>query len=77
MSYGQIGMIQASAGFFTYYCIMGANGFLPQDLFNIRRDWDNIALNNLEDSYGQQWVSVNCLLPLLVRVNVGQPVGTT
>ncbi|KAJ8031372.1 Sodium/potassium-transporting ATPase subunit alpha-3 [Holothuria leucospilota] len=55
MSYGQIGMIQASAGFFTYFCIMGSNGFLPQDLLNIRRDWDDRGLNNLEDSYGQQW----------------------
>ncbi|XP_071841579.1 sodium/potassium-transporting ATPase subunit alpha-3-like isoform X2 [Apostichopus japonicus] len=55
MSYGQIGMIQASAGFFTYFCIMGANGFLPNDLFNIRKNWDDISINNLEDSYGQQW----------------------
>merc|ERR1712223_1288087 len=29
MAYGQIGMIQASAGFFVYFVIMAENGFLP------------------------------------------------
>lgn len=55
VAYGQIGMIQASAGFFTYFVIMAENGFLPRTLFGIRNDWDSTAVNNLEDSYGQQW----------------------
>merc|ERR1712048_1013250 len=29
LAYGQIGMIQAIAGFFTYFVIMAENGFLP------------------------------------------------
>merc|ERR1711992_315100 len=29
MAYGQIGMIQASAGFFVYFVILAENGFLP------------------------------------------------
>merc|ERR1739838_525518 len=29
MAYGQIGMIQALAGFYTYFVIMAENGFLP------------------------------------------------
>jgi len=37
MAYGQIGMIQASAGFFTYFVIMAENGFLPSNLFGLRR----------------------------------------
>merc|ERR1719515_537226 len=41
MAYGQIGMIQASAGFFVY--------------FGIRKKWDSQAINDLEDSYGQEW----------------------
>lgn len=57
MSYGQIGMMQASAGFFTYFVIMAENGFLPTTLFGIRRYWDSRAVNDLEDSYGQEWVS--------------------
>eukprot|EP00118_Oscarella_pearsei_P002645 m.11136 g.11136 ORF g.11136 m.11136 type:complete len:1036 (+) comp23003_c0_seq1:66-3173(+) len=54
-SYGQIGMIQASAGFFTYFVILGENGFLPSRLFGIRQDWDDPDVHDLEDSYGQQW----------------------
>merc|ERR1719414_2026630 len=55
MAYGQIGMIQASAGFFVYFVIMGENGFLPGRLFGLRRQWDSEAVNDLEDSYGQEW----------------------
>merc|ERR1712156_544164 len=55
MAYGQIGMIQASAGFFVYFVIMCENGFRPSLLFGIRKNWDSIAVNDLEDSYGQEW----------------------
>merc|ERR1711893_112849 len=55
MAYGQIGMIQASAGFFVYFVIMCENGFWPSRLFGIRRSWDSSAVNDLEDSYGQEW----------------------
>ncbi|XP_021944108.1 sodium/potassium-transporting ATPase subunit alpha isoform X1 [Folsomia candida] len=55
MAYGQIGMIQAAAGFFTYFIIMAENGFLPSKLFGIRKQWDSKGVNDLEDSYGQEW----------------------
>ncbi|XP_008549108.1 sodium/potassium-transporting ATPase subunit alpha isoform X2 [Microplitis demolitor] len=55
MAYGQIGMIQAAAGFFVYFVIMAENGFLPRDLFGIRKMWDSKAINDLKDSYGQEW----------------------
>jgi len=55
MAYGQIGMIQASAGFFVYFVIMAENGFWPGKLFGLRKNWDSIAVNDLEDSYGQEW----------------------
>ena len=54
-AYGQIGFIQAAAGFFTYFVIMAENGFMPEKLFNLRKLWDNKYINNLEDSYGQEW----------------------
>lgn len=57
MAYGQIGMIQAAAGFFVYFVIMAENGFLPGKLFGIRESWDSKAVNDLSDSYGQEWVS--------------------
>uniref|UniRef100_A0A8C7Y143 Sodium/potassium-transporting ATPase subunit alpha n=1 Tax=Oryzias sinensis TaxID=183150 RepID=A0A8C7Y143_9TELE len=55
MAYGQIGMMQALAGFFTYFVILAENGFLPMDLLGIRLQWDDKPVNDLEDSYGQQW----------------------
>jgi sodium/potassium-transporting ATPase subunit alpha len=58
MSYGQIGFMQAAAGFFTYFVIMAENGFLPSDLPGIREAWDSRGVNDLKDSYGQEWVSL-------------------
>merc|ERR1712020_289220 len=55
MAYGQIGMIQASAGFFVYFVILAENGFWPSRLFGLRKAWDSAAVNDLEDSYGQEW----------------------
>jgi len=55
MAYGQIGMIQASAGFFVYLVILAENGFWPSRLFGIRKAWDSPAVNDLMDSYGQEW----------------------
>ncbi|GAB1598693.1 sodium/potassium-transporting ATPase subunit alpha-B-like [Argonauta hians] len=55
MAYGQIGMIQASAGFFTYFVIMAENGFWISRLLGIRKNWDSMGVNDLEDSYGQEW----------------------
>eukprot|EP00090_Calanus_glacialis_P021707 TRINITY_DN334_c0_g1_i1.p1 TRINITY_DN334_c0_g1~~TRINITY_DN334_c0_g1_i1.p1 ORF type:complete len:1006 (-),score=259.03 TRINITY_DN334_c0_g1_i1:216-3233(-) len=55
MAYGQIGMIQASAGFFVYTVILCENGFWPTRLLGLRRAWDSQAVNDLEDSYGQEW----------------------
>nr|CAH1755607.1 Na,K-ATPase alpha 1B [Oncopeltus fasciatus] len=55
LAYGQIGMIQAAAGFFVYFVIMAENGFLPMKLFGLRKEWDSKAVNDLQDSYGQEW----------------------
>lgn len=56
VSYGQIGMIQAAAGFFAYFVIMAESGFLPPDLFGLRERWDSKGVNDVVDSYGQEWV---------------------
>ncbi|XP_040567087.1 sodium/potassium-transporting ATPase subunit alpha [Lepeophtheirus salmonis] len=55
MAYGQIGMIQASAGFFVYFVILAENGFYPYKLLGLRREWDSAAINDLQDSFGQEW----------------------
>ena len=31
------------------------NGFWPSYLFGLRRSWDSPAINDLKDSYGQEW----------------------
>lgn len=51
------GMIQALGGFFTYFVILAENGFLPIHLLGLRVNWDDRWINDVEDSYGQQWVS--------------------
>ncbi|XP_058885082.1 sodium/potassium-transporting ATPase subunit alpha-1-like [Acipenser ruthenus] len=55
MAYGQLGMISALGGFFTYFVILADNGFLPLRLLGIRIEWEDKSLSDLEDSYGQQW----------------------
>jgi sodium/potassium-transporting ATPase subunit alpha len=50
-------MIESAAGFFTYFVVMAQNGFTPMKLLEIGKYWDDEAINDLEDSYGQEWVS--------------------
>lgn len=54
-AYWQIGVMQAAAGFFVYAVIMMESGFWMSKLFNIRVFWESKAINDLEDSYGQEW----------------------
>lgn len=55
MAYVQIGLLQAAAGFHIYFLIMAENGFLPYSLLNSLEMWDAPAINDLEDSFGQEW----------------------
>lgn len=66
-----IGMMQAASGFFSYFVIMGENGFLPKRLVGLREQWDSKAVNDLEDSYGQQWVI--CLQKTFFLTNARKP----
>ncbi|KAI1305853.1 Sodium/potassium-transporting ATPase subunit alpha [Halotydeus destructor] len=59
MAYGQIGFIQAAAGFFAYFVILAENGFLPHYLPGLRKEWDSKGINDLTDSYGQEWTYRN------------------
>lgn len=72
-------MIQALGGFFTYFVILAENGFLPIHLLGLRVDWDDRWVNDVEDSYGQQWVSEGLtVLELLrpLRTVTTQPLAT-
>lgn len=59
LAYFQIGMVQALAGFFVYLIIMAENGFLPEKLLGIRAVWEAKGVNDLQDSYGQEWACDN------------------
>jgi len=47
--------LQAASGFFTYFVIMSENGFKPDRLIGIRQAWESKAINDLRDTYGQEW----------------------
>ncbi|KAL0100646.1 hypothetical protein PUN28_019200 [Cardiocondyla obscurior] len=55
ITYGQIGMTQALAGFCTYFVVLMANGFMPDRLLGLRIEWENPSINDLQDSWGQTW----------------------
>jgi len=55
LAYGQIGLIQTAAGFFTYFVIMAESGFHPGRLVGLRTAWESKAINDLRDTYGQEW----------------------
>ncbi|PAV86323.1 hypothetical protein WR25_14644 [Diploscapter pachys] len=54
-SYLQVGFIQACGGFCVYFTLMMHNGFMPDRLLQLMRDWENKYINDLEDSFGQEW----------------------
>jgi len=53
--YGQKGIMVTAAGFYVYFVIMAENGFFPTRLIGLRKSWDSISVNDLEDSYHQEW----------------------
>uniref|UniRef100_A0A8C9FWC5 Sodium/potassium-transporting ATPase subunit alpha n=1 Tax=Pavo cristatus TaxID=9049 RepID=A0A8C9FWC5_PAVCR len=53
-SYLQIGRLALGA-FVTYFTVYAEQGFLPSTLLGVRVDWENNAINDFEDSYGQEW----------------------
>jgi len=57
VSYGLVGVFEAFNGFFVYFVIMADHGFFPSRLIYLRDQWEAKGINDLEDSYGQEWVS--------------------
>lgn len=68
LTYGQIGVMQALAGFFAYFVVMAENGFLPWTLPGIRKLWDARSVNDVEDSYGQEWVSYHEVVHIFINL---------
>jgi hypothetical protein len=49
--------MQALGGFLVYFTVYAQQGFWPTSLINLRVSWETDDINDLEDSYGQEWVS--------------------
>ncbi|MEJ1280335.1 hypothetical protein NN561_011280 [Cricetulus griseus] len=54
-SYLHIGLMQALGGFLVYFTVYAQEGFWPTSLINLRVAWEADDINDLEDSYGQEW----------------------
>jgi hypothetical protein len=64
----QFGLVQAAAGFFTYFVIMAENGFWPSRLLGLRKFWESRAINDLRDSYDQVFIQITIILFTLVSL---------
>uniref|UniRef100_A0A3Q4HMT5 Sodium/potassium-transporting ATPase subunit alpha n=1 Tax=Neolamprologus brichardi TaxID=32507 RepID=A0A3Q4HMT5_NEOBR len=54
-SYFQIGAIQSYAGFTDYFTAMAQEGWFPLLCVGLRGQWEDVKLQDLQDSYGQEW----------------------
>lgn len=48
--------MQAVGAFVVYFTVYAQEGFKPSILADLRVEWENGNVNDLEDTYGQQWV---------------------
>ncbi|XP_040183060.1 potassium-transporting ATPase alpha chain 1 [Rana temporaria] len=78
-SYFQIGVIQSFAGFVDYFTVMAQEGWFPAYCLGLRAQWENEHLQDLEDSYGQQWTfgqrlyqQYNCYTVFFISIEVCQ-----
>lgn len=58
-----------------YFTVYAQEGFWPSALINLRADWEQDSVNDLEDSYGQEWVRGGGAA--LQRRRAGSPVPRT
>merc|ERR1712226_1236068 len=55
LAYGIVGITQTMAGMFVYGVVMASYGWLPSQLINAVPDWEDKMINNMADSWGQEW----------------------
>ncbi|XP_072011264.1 potassium-transporting ATPase alpha chain 1 [Engystomops pustulosus] len=78
-SYFQIGVIQSFAGFVDYFTVMAQEGWFPAYCLGLRGNWENQHLQDLQDSYGQEWTfgqrlyqQYNCYTCFFISIEVCQ-----
>ncbi|KAM7114883.1 potassium-transporting ATPase alpha chain 2 [Molossus nigricans] len=54
-SYLHIGLMQSLGAFLVYFTVYAQEGFRPRTLIGLRTEWEQDSVNDLEDSYGQEW----------------------
>ncbi|XP_077115952.1 potassium-transporting ATPase alpha chain 2-like [Ranitomeya variabilis] len=54
-SYFHIAAMETYSGFVNYFTVLAQQGFLPARVLGLRVDWEDKTINELEDSYGQEW----------------------
>lgn len=55
ITYGQIGMTQALAGFYTYFTIFMFHGFFPGNLINSGSAWEDKGNNDFKSAFNETW----------------------
>jgi len=53
--YGQNSFMEVFSGYFVSFVCYMCNGWFPQDLLWQQSIWNSKAVNDLKDSYGQEW----------------------
>lgn len=48
--------MQSFAGFTDYFTAMAQEGWYPLLCVGLRSQWEDVHLQDLQDSYGQEWV---------------------
>ncbi|OCT73467.1 potassium-transporting ATPase alpha chain 1 [Xenopus laevis] len=78
-SYFQIGIIQSFAGFVDYFTVMAQEGWFPAYVLGLRSHWENQHLQDLQDSYGQEWTfsqrlyqQYNCYTVFFISIEICQ-----
>lgn len=56
LSFTLPGLMQAVGAFVVYFAVYAQEGFRPTALISLRVEWEKDYVNDLEDSYGQEWV---------------------
>lgn len=54
-----LGAIQSFAGFTDYFTAMAQEGWFPLLCVGLRSQWEDVHLQDLQDSYGQEWVGIH------------------
>lgn len=49
-------MLEFFAGMFSYFIVFLSSGWYPTKIMGKVKEWDLKNIDDLEDSYGQEWV---------------------